>query len=151
MEDPIAWMESRNGGDGASILTIEVDFPLTTTMSSMPRSFYLTNFSATLDKLGGKCSHVNPTEVDNLFQGLNSVEDAAGRESYLTDMGGLNTVCFRTMEISTEGETGMKTIRTLNQGHFGVNGTYEGARRPRSGYIETFKDCKYEQHLLRNH
>lgn len=151
MEDPIAWMESRKGGDGASILTIEVDFPPTTTMSSMPRSFYLTNFSATLDKLRGNCIHVDPKEVDDLFQGLNSVEDAAGRESYLTDMGGLNTVCFRTMEISTEGETGMKTIRTLNQGHFGVNGTYEGARRPRSGYIETFKDCKYEQHLLRNH
>ena len=89
--------------------------------------------------------------VDDLFKQLNSPEDEAAKENYLTDMGGINTVCFRTMEISTEKDDGKKNIRTLNQGHFGVNGTYEGARRPRSGYIETFKDCKYEQHLLKNH
>ena len=89
--------------------------------------------------------------VDELFKQLNSPEDEAAKENYLTDMGGINTVCFRTMEISTDREDGKQSIRTLNQGHFGVNGTYEGARRPRSGYIETFKDCKYEQHLLKNH
>ena len=40
-------------------------------------------------------------------------------------------------------------IRTLNQGHFGVNGCYEGARRPRSGFIEAFKDCEYEKQIMK--
>ena len=93
---------------------------------------------------------VSADVVDELFKQLNSPEDEAAKENYLTDMGGINTVCFRTMEISNEIKDGKKGIRTLNQGHFGVNETYKGARRPRSGYIESFKDCKYEQHLLKN-
>ena len=152
LEDPIQWMEQSDGGNGASIITIDVSFPEKTTMSSMPRSFYLENFSKQLQDLGGKCMKVATVlMVDELFQKLNSPEDEAAKENYLTDMGGINTVCFRTMEISTDRADGKQSIRTLNQGHFGVNGTYEGARRPRSGYIETFKDCKYEQHLLKNH
>lgn len=148
--DPISWMEDTEGGDGASILTVDVTFPRDRTLGSMPRSFYLENFSKTLKKLGGQCENgVNPDVVDSVFGGFNSPEEEAAKGQYLTDLGGVNTVCFRTMEIEAD-KDGKKSIRTLNQGHFGVNGTYEGARRPRSGYIETFKDCKYEQHLLTN-
>ena len=58
LEDPIQWMEQREGGDGASIITIDVSFPKHTTMSSMPRSFYLETFSKQLKDLGGKCIDV---------------------------------------------------------------------------------------------
>jgi hypothetical protein len=142
VEDPIAWM------DGASILTLEVS--LESRHANLPRSFDLCNLKKELDvhKIEGTdVTRDVISWIEEAFQGLNSAYDVAAAEDYLTAGGTVNAKCFRTMEVDVT-PAGHRSIRTLNQGHFGVNGCYEGARRPRSGFIETFKDCKYEQTYL---
>jgi len=114
------------------------------------RSFDLCNLSEEL--VVNKVDYIgtNPELISwivKAFRGLNSAYDVAAAEEYLTAGGTVNAKCFRTMEVDVT-PAGHRSIRTLNQGHFGVNGCYEGARRPRSGFIETFKDCKYEQTYL---
>ena len=98
------------------------------------------------DDLGDDPHHFSRW-IQRAFRGLNSAYDVAADDQYLTAGGTVNAKCFRTMEVEVT-EAGHRSIRSLNQGHFGVNGCYEGARRPRSGFIETFKDCKYEQTYL---
>tara|TARA_B100000497_G_scaffold106944_1_gene124172 strand:- start:174 stop:956 length:783 start_codon:yes stop_codon:yes gene_type:complete len=168
-EDPIAWM-----GDD-SILSLRVRLP--SEHINLPRSFDLCNLVAEFkehkikvhpdfhsddaasypqadqdqwdDPAAGPDDdpHHLSRWIQRAFKGLNSAYDVAADDQYLTAGGTVNAKCFRTMEVEVT-EAGHRSIRTLNQGHFGVNGCYEGARRPRSGFIETFKDCKYEQTYL---
>jgi hypothetical protein len=91
--------------------------------------------------------------IQKLFVAVNSEYDRAAEGEYLTAGVAINTLCFRTMEVELmpqhAGPIISNKLRTLNQGHFGVNGCYEGARRPRSGFIEAFKDCEYEKQIMK--
>lgn len=162
-EDPVAWMETR----GASILFLRVTLK---SVSCLPRSFDLCNLVnefATYDIQIDETPEVPVGQeefstrraademhtdlfvpwIEDAFQSMNSAYDMEAEGNYLSAGGTVNALCFRTMEVAVD-KVGHRHIRTLNQGHFGVNGCYEGARRPRSGFIETFKDCKYEQTYL---
>ena len=174
-EDPVGWMEDPKRG--ASILFLRVtlksvsslprsfdlcnlveefkehDIQLKSTVSSRrypseavaPEEF---SPPKTADELGShSMSSPFVSWIEDAFRSMNSAYDMEAEGNYLSAGGTVNALCFRTMEVAVD-NVGHRHIRTLNQGHFGVNGCYEGARRPRSGFIETFKDCKYEQTYL---
>jgi len=154
ISDPIGWMQ------GASVIQIPIEVTLDHTI--LPRAIDLTN----LEELSGPGGAIRPPSngvpnyfetIQETFQAVNSEYDRQAEACYLTAGGAINTLCFRTMEVEVKSKFNLgnnlavfdNKIRTLNQGHFGVNGCYEGARRPRSGFIEAFKDCEYEKQIMK--
>jgi hypothetical protein len=154
-EDPIGWMR------GASVIQIPVR--IQGRGETLPRSIDLTKFvelqrdeifKAPDVGLRGQLSEDDYFDhIQKLFVAVNSEYDRAAEGEYMTAGVAINTLCFRTMEVELmpqhAGPIISNKLRTLNQGHFGVNGCYEGARRPRSGFIEAFKDCEYEKQIMK--
>lgn len=59
----------------------------------------------------------------------------------------VNTICFHTMQKHLNPHNGRWEVTNLNTGHFGENGIYEGVKKIRCGFLDTFKQMDYQKSM----
>lgn len=81
------------------------------------------------------------------FGKLNHEVDYENSGSFETAGRLVNTLCFHTMQKHINPLNGRWEVTNLNTGHFGENGIYEGVKKIRCGFLDTFKQMDYQKSM----